>query len=64
LEKSDDGGSMKKNYLNILLGVVLILFLFSRPGLTQTSDELKNLSKELEELKETQKAIQKDLQQI
>jgi hypothetical protein len=64
LEKSDGGGGMRKNYLNIFLGVVLILFLFPRPGFTQTSDELKNLGKELEELKESQKAIQRDLQQI
>jgi hypothetical protein len=47
-----------------ILGVFLIIFLFIRPGLAQTSDELKNLRKEMESLKENQKAIQKDLQEI
>lgn len=55
---------MKKSYVNIILGVFLIIFLFMRPGLAQTSDELKNLRKEMESLKENQKAIQKDLQEI
>jgi len=55
---------MKKNYFSILLGLILMMLLFVRPGLPQTSDELKNLSKEVEELKESQKAIQRDLQQI
>jgi len=55
---------MKKSYLNIILGVFLIIFLFIRPGLAQTSDELKNLRKEMESVKEDQKAIQKDLQEI
>jgi len=55
---------MKKSYLNILIGVILINFLFVRPGLTQMSDELRNLRKDMEELKESQKAIQKDLQEI
>lgn len=55
---------MKKSYVNIILGVFLIFLLFTQPGLTQPSDELKSLKKELEELKEGQKAIQKDLQEI
>ena len=55
---------MKKSYVNIILGVFLIIFLFIRPGLAQTSDELKNLRKEIEVLKENQKVIQKDLQEI
>jgi len=55
---------MKKSYANIILGVFLIIFLFIRPGLAQTSDELKNLRKEMESVKEDQKAIQKDLQEI
>ena len=55
---------MKKSYVNIILGVFLIIFLFIRPGLAQTSDELKNLRKEMESLKENQKATQKDLQEI
>jgi hypothetical protein len=55
---------MKKNYFSILLGLILMMLLFVRPGLPQTSDELKNLSKEVEELKESQKTMQRDLQQI
>jgi hypothetical protein len=55
---------MKKSYVNIILGVFLIIFLFIRPGLAQTSDELKNLRKEIEALKESQSTIQKDLQEI
>ena len=55
---------MKKSYLNMILGVFLIILLFTQPGLTQTSDELKTLKKEIESLKEGQKAIQKDLQEI
>ncbi len=55
---------MKKNYFTFTVGVILMILLFARPGLSQTSDELKNLSKEVEELKESQKAMQKDLQQI
>ena len=55
---------MKKSYVNIILGVFLIIFLFIQPGLAQTSDELKNLRKEIEVLKESQRAIQKDLQEI
>ena len=55
---------MKKSYVNIILGVFLIIFLFIRPGLAQTSDESKNLRKEIEALKESQKTIQKDLQEI
>ena len=55
---------MKKNYFSFTVGVILMILLFALPGLSQTSDELKNLSKEMEELKESQKAMQKDLQQI
>jgi hypothetical protein len=55
---------MKKSYVNIILGVFLIFLLFTHPGLTQPSDELKSLKKEIENLKEGQKAIQKDLQEI
>jgi hypothetical protein len=55
---------MKKSFVNIILGVFLIIFLFIRPGLAQTSDELKNLRKEIEVLKESQRTIQKDLQEI
>lgn len=55
---------MKKNYFCILLSMILMILLFSRPSWSQTSEEFKNLSKEVEDLKENQKAIQRDLQQI
>jgi len=46
------------------LSFLLIPFFLVAPGFPQTSDELKNLRKEMDEMKETQKAIQKDLQEI
>ena len=55
---------MKKNYFSFTVGVILMILLFALPGLPQTSDELKSLSKDVEELKQSQKAIQGDLQQI
>jgi protein-disulfide isomerase len=55
---------MKKFYFHVILGSILTILLFTQPGLTQPSDEVKSLKKELEELKEGQKAIQKDLQEI
>jgi type II secretory pathway component PulM len=55
---------MEKGYVNIILGLFLIFLLFTQPGLAQPSDEVKSLKKELEELKEGQKVIQKDLQEI
>ena len=55
---------MKACHLTIILGLTLILLLFAQPGVTQPSDELKSLKKEIETLKEGQKAIQKDLQEI
>jgi hypothetical protein len=55
---------MKTPYFYAILGSILIILLSIQPGFAQTSDELKSLKKELEVLKETQKAIQKDLQEI
>jgi hypothetical protein len=55
---------MKACHFYGILGLILIILLSTEPGLTQPSDELKNLRKELEELREGQKAIQKDLQEI
>jgi VIT1/CCC1 family predicted Fe2+/Mn2+ transporter len=55
---------MKMSYFKIILGLILITLFLAQPGLTQTSDELKSLKKEIEELKEGQKAIQRDLQEI
>ncbi len=55
---------MKIYTSNILLGLIVMILFFMQPGSAQTSDELKSLKKEFEELKETQKTIQKDLQEI
>ena len=48
---------MKTLFSHVILGPVLIFLLFAQPGLTQPSDELKSLKKEIENLKEGQKAI-------
>jgi hypothetical protein len=55
---------MKRSLLKMSLSFLLIPFFLVAPGFPQTSDELKNLRKEMDEMKETQKAIQKDLQEI
>jgi len=55
---------MKKLFFHVILGSILIILLSAQPGLTQPSDELKSLKKEIENLKEGQKAIQKDIQEI
>jgi hypothetical protein len=49
----------------VLAGRVLMLLVFSSlPGLAQTGDDLSTLRKEVEALKEGQKAIQSELQDI
>ena len=55
---------MKTRYLNLILILTLMIFLPIQPGFTQTPGEMRSLRKEIEELKESQKTIQKDLQQI
>jgi len=55
---------MGKFYFYVILGSILITLLSAQPGSAQTSDELKGLKKEIETLKEGQKAIQRDLQEI
>jgi hypothetical protein len=55
---------MKTHPSKIIVTVILMILFFTKPCLAQTSEELKGLSKELEELKQSQKAIQKDLQEI
>ncbi len=55
---------MKRSVLKICLSFAFIPFFFGEPVFPQTSDEIKNLKKEVDEMKETQKAIQKDLQEI
>ena len=47
--------------LKILLGLIFFTFLYVQPGLTQTDEALRQ---EIEALKEGQKSIQKELQEI
>jgi len=55
---------MRVWYFKIVFSLILIVLFSAQPGFAQPSDEVKKLRKEVEELKEDQKAIQKDLQQI
>jgi hypothetical protein len=55
---------MKTYPSKIIVTVILMILSFTKPCLAQTGEDLKSLSKELEELKQSQKAIQKDLQEI
>jgi hypothetical protein len=55
---------MRQRWGTILLGLMLLTLVSTQPGLTQSSDELKAVRKEIEALKEGQTAIQKDLQEI
>jgi hypothetical protein len=47
-----------------ILGLILLILFYVQPGFAQPNDEIKNLRKEVEELREGQRAIQKDLQEI
>ncbi len=55
---------MKLCYFKIVFGLILMVLFCTQPGMAQPPDEARSLRKEIEELKEGQKAIQKDLQQI
>jgi len=55
---------MRVCYSKIIFSLILMVLLSTQPGFTQSSDEVRGLKKEVEELKEGQKAIQKDLQTI
>ncbi len=55
---------MKTRYFSFFFSLTLITFFFVQPGFTQPSEEVKGIKKEIEQLKENQKAIQRDLQQI
>ncbi len=55
---------MKSRYFGLIFSLTMSIFLFVQPGLAQPSDEMRGLRKEIDELKENQKTIQKDLQQI
>ena len=55
---------MKTQYFKLIFSLILMVLLCTQPGFTQPSDEVRSLRKEIEELKEGQKTIQRDLQQI
>jgi len=55
---------MRQRWGTVLLGLMLLTFVPTQPGLTQSSDELKAVRREIEALKEGQTAIQKELQEI
>ncbi len=55
---------MKKRLVTIFLGLILLAVPFPQPVFAQSSEELRTLRKEIEELKEGQKAIQKELEAI
>jgi len=50
-------------FLSLLLGL-LVMLAHSTTGFTQPTDELKEIKKDVEFIKEGQKAIQKDIQEI
>lgn len=54
---------MKRFFIS-LVGLILLSLCSAQPGLTQTSEELKALRKEIETLKQGQSAIHKELQEI
>lgn len=58
------GSAMTKSLLIIFCGLNLLFFSNPHIGLTQSSEELKALRKEIETLKQGQSAIQKELQEI
>lgn len=49
-------------FLSLILG--LLVMLSPLTGFTQTADELKEIKKDVDALKEGQKAIQKEIQEI
>jgi peptidoglycan hydrolase CwlO-like protein len=53
---------MKKYLLPVVMAI--LFFAFALPALAQSSDDINALKKEIEVLKEGQKAMQKDIQEI
>ena len=51
-------------YLVALTALAALTLFAAHPGFSQTSEELKALSKEIEALKQGQKSIQSDLQEL
>lgn len=55
---------MKKRWLIIVLGLIPLIFFYVELGITQPTEELNALRKEIEAVKQGQQVIQKDLQEI
>ena len=55
---------MRKKYVAALFSFILIFLFSSQPGFTQSTEELKALRKDLEEIKRGQSNIQNELQEI
>ncbi len=55
---------MTRRFLKGWIGWTLFFLLCASQGFAQPGEEIKNLRKEMESLKENQKAIQKELQEI
>jgi len=55
---------MRKKYVTALFSFILMSLFSSQPGFTQTTEELKALRKDLEEIKKGQSNIQNELQEI
>jgi protein-disulfide isomerase len=58
---------MKKGLLRVLPGLILLTLVCAQSSFAQqqsSSEEMKTLRKEIEAIKESQAAIQKDLQEI
>ena len=56
--------AMRKKYAGALFSFLLVSLFSSQPGFTQSTEELKALRKDLEEIKRGQSNIQKELQEI
>ncbi len=55
---------MRNKMLGILVGAVFLTLLWSQPGASQPTDDLKAMRKDIEALKEGQKRIERDLETI
>jgi hypothetical protein len=55
---------MTKGTLKVFFGLIVLTLLSPPPGFAQSSEELKALRQEIEVIKEGQRAIRKDLQDI
>lgn len=55
---------MQRRLSLAVLAIFMLVFLHAHPGLAQSSEDIQTLKKDVEGLKEGQKSIQKDLQEI